>query len=140
MGLLMPGSGGWGWAVEFSKLPPFLNPHSVQPSLSCSRTSRCVYVFHHLPFSPHRLHWAMGKRRGARGLGVTHSGSPDRRGPGLFVLVSWPAVSCLVRGYMIRTAFPSQFGAVRGEKKDPRLRMPRPGLSALICYCCCWEL
>lgn len=39
--------------------------------------------------------------------------------------MSEPAASCLVWGYRIRTVFLSEFGAVGGEAKDPRLKTAR---------------
>lgn len=75
--------------------------------------------------SPQDFPGPQEKKEEPEGLGVAHSGSTDGRGPGLFVLVSGPAVSCLVWGYRIRAVFLSEFGVVRGEKKDPRLRTPR---------------
>lgn len=106
-----------------SKLPPSQSPYSVPPSLSCSSTSRCVYVFRHLhlPF-PQAFAGPQNKEGEQEGLRVTHSGSADHRGPGLFVLVNWPAVTCLVWGCRIKTVFIFEFGAVRAEKKDLRLR------------------
>lgn len=106
-----------------SKLPPSQSPYSVPPSLSCSSTSRCVYVFRHLhlPF-PQAFAGPQNKEGEQEGLRVTHSGSADHRGPGLFVLVNWPAVTCLVWGCRIKTIFIFEFGAVRAEKKDLRLR------------------
>lgn len=109
-----------------SKLPPSQSPHLVPPSLSCNSTSRCVYVlrYRHLPF-PQAFAGPQNKEEEQEGFGVTHSGSADHRGPGLFVLVNWPAMSCLVWDYRIRIVFIFEFGAVRAEKKDLGLRMPR---------------
>lgn len=113
----------WGGKGGDSKLPPSQSPYSVPPSLSCSSTSRCVYVFRHLhlPF-PQAFAGPQNKEGEQEGLRVTHSGSADHRGPGLFVLVNWPAVTCLVWGCRIKTVFIFEFGAVRAEKKDLRLR------------------
>ena len=64
------------------------------------------------------------QRRGVRGAACHSQWFCGSGGASLFVLVSWPAASCLVWGHRIRTVFLAEFGAVRGEK-DPRLRTPR---------------
>lgn len=92
-----------GGACKFPQFPPSLSAclaHpslsacSAHPSLSHSNASRCVSVFHHL-LSPQTFTGPQNKEEEQEGMGVSHSGSMDHRGPGLFVLVGWPAVSCL---------------------------------------------
>lgn len=98
------------------KLSPSLLP--IRASLPELRLQMCVYA-HHLPSPGSRQH-----RRGVRGAACHSLPLCGSGGPSLFVLVSWPAVSCLVWGHRIRSVFLSEFGAVRGEK-DPRLSTPR---------------
>lgn len=71
------------------------------------------------------------------GLNVAHYGSEDNRRPGLFVLVSWPAVSCLVWGVSLGLFFFLRL-VQSGGRRTPSWGHPGPGLSAVFCHCCYW--
>lgn len=71
------------------------------------------------PPLPISLPGATEQRRGARGAECHSFRFCGSRGPGLFVLVSWPAASCLVWGYRIRADFLSEFCAVGVRRRLP---------------------
>lgn len=75
--------------------------------------------------SPRDFAGLQKKEEEQEGLGVGHSDSTNPGGKRLFCFGELASCELFGSGYRDSTAFLSDFGAVGGEKKDPRLRTPR---------------